>query len=806
MRVFLIPAVRFFGSFAAVISVGAFAAKPVTSVELPLAFEPNRGQHSAEAQFLARTPGATVFLTADGPVFALNSGDSFRMRLVGAKPARLEGRDPQPGKVNYFIGDDPSAWRIGIPIYRRVESARALPGVDLVFYGSQRQLEYDLKLAPGADPRAIRWVFEGASALRLDSDGTLVVAVGGAEVSQARPRIFQSLGRGREREVSGEYVITGRKEVAFRLGDYDRSKALTIDPVLVFSTYLGGHRDDQGFGIAVDSSGAVYITGATTSEAFPLGVGALRTSLLSDAFVTKINPSGTAIVYTTYLGGSGTDNGNAIAVDASGNAYVAGDTESSDFPVFNPLQPAIGGQRNAFVTKLSPTGMLVYSTYLGGGAQDAAFGIAVDSAGSAYVCGDTISSNFPTQTPFQDTSAGGTDGFVAKLAPSGSQLVYSTYLGGSREENANAIAVDASGAAYVVGDTTSGNFPLVAALQVRYAGNGDAFVTKLSPAGSALVYSTYFGSTGPDSAQGIAVDGSGSAIVVGYSWSSVFPTTATAVQQVNAGYGDAFAFKLAPDGRSAIYSTLLGGSGDDWANAVALDSTGNAYVVGVTSSTDFPAVNAIQSNLAATYNAFVTALDPLGSLFLYSTFLGGSGNDQGTAIALDASGNVYLTGITDSTNYPTVAPLQGANAGGDDVMVSKLAPSRALPLSSIDPSTGSGYLRRTVLIRGSGFVPGATVTFGGVPSPNVTVVNSNLVAASTPPHSPGVVDVVISNPDGTAGTFSSGFQFVEPNTNNCQSTAGSNPFGVIAPAAMILLWLSRSRKRRLTTGEAQRRC
>jgi IPT/TIG domain/Beta-propeller repeat len=809
MRVFLIPALRLFGPLVALMSAAAFAAKPVTSIELPLAFEPNRGQHPAEAKFFARTPGATVFLTADGPVFALKSGDSFRMRLVGAKPVRLEGRDLQPGKVNYFIGDDPSSWRVGIPIFRRVESVRALPGVDLVFYGNQRQLEYDLKLAPGADPRVIRWTFEGASGLRLDSDGTLVVAVGGAEVRQARPRIFQSLSRGREREVSGEYVISGRKEVAFRLGDYDRTKALTIDPVLVFSTYLGGHRDDQGFGIAVDPTGAVYITGATTSESFPLGVGTLRTSLLSDAFVTKLNPAATAIVYTTYLGGTGADNGNAIAVDASGNAYVAGDTESSDFPVSNSIQTAIVGQRNAFVTKLSPTGILVYSTYLGGEAQDSAFGIAVDSAGSAYVCGDTISLSFPTQAPFQGTSAGGIDGFVAKLAPSGSQLVYSTYLGGSREDNANAIAVDASGAAYVAGDTISGNFPVVAALQVRYAGNRDAFVTKFSPGGSALVYSTYFGSTGTDSAQGIAVDGSGSAVVVGVSWSLVFPTTATAVQQANAGLGDAFAFKLAPDGRSAIYSTLVGGSAEDWANAVALDSAGNAYVVGVTSSPDFPAVNAIQSNLAATANAsnaFVTALDPLGSLFLYSTFLGGSGNDQGTAIALDASGNVYLTGIADSTNYPTVVPLQGANAGGDDVLVSKLAPSLALPLSSIDPPTGSAYLRRTVLIRGSGFVPGATVTFGGVPSPNVTVVNSSLVAASTPYHSPGFVDVVISNPDGTTGTFSNGFEFVDPNNNSCQSAAGSNPFGVIAPTAMVLLWLSRSRKRRPTPSEAQRRC
>ncbi len=600
-RSFLISALRFFGCIALVISSAVAAAKPLTSLELPLAFEPNRGRHWGETQFLARTPGANVFLTAEGPVFALVSGESFRMRLVGAKPARLEGRHPQPGKVNYFVGDDPSAWRTGIPIYRQVASIRALPGVDLIFYGSQRQLEYDLKVAPGADPRAIRWVFEGPSGLRLDSDGSLVVAVGSAEVRQARPRVFQSLSRRRQREVSGEYIITGENEVAFRLGDYDRSKALTIDPVLVFSTYLGGRRDDQGFGIAVDPSGTVYLTGSTTSDAFPIGTGAPRpTGSLSDAFVTKLNPAGTAIVYTTYLGGTGSDSGNAIAIDASGNAYVAGDTESTDFPVANPIQFAIAGRRNAFVTKLSPTGTLVYSTYLGGGGQDSAFGIAVDGAGSAYVCGETRSSNFPTQAPLQALSAGGTDGFVAKLAPSGSQLVYSTYLGGSRNDHANAIAADATGAAYVAGDTTSTNFPVVAALQSTNAGRVDAFVSKLNPAGSALVYSTYFGGGNTDAAFGIAVDGSGSAVVVGYSWSVAFPITATALQAGNAGYGDAFAFKLAPDGRSAIYSTLFGGSGDDWANAVALDAAGNAYVVGVTSSADFPAVNAIQSSLSAT--------------------------------------------------------------------------------------------------------------------------------------------------------------------------------------------------------------
>jgi Beta-propeller repeat/IPT/TIG domain len=794
-RGFLIPAARFFGRIALIISSAVAAAQPLTSLELPLVFEPYRGRQWSEAQFLARTPGANVFLTAKGPVFALVSGESFRMRLVGAKPVRLEGRGLQPGKLNYFIGDDPSAWRTGIPIYRQVASIRALPGVDLIFYGSQRQLEYDLRVAPGADPRAIRWVFEGTSGLRLDSDGSLVVAVGGAEVRQARPRIFQSLSRGRQREVSGEYVITGENEVAFRLGDYDRAKALTIDPVLVFSTYLGGRRDDQGLGIAVDPSGAVYITGVTTSDDFPNATGTQRPSRwASDAFVAKLNPAGTAIVYATYLGGSGSDSGNAIAVDASGNAYVAGDTQSADFPTLNPIQSTIGGSRDVFVTKLSPTGILLYSTYLGGSLQDSASGIAVDSAGSAYICGETRSSNFPTRAPIQALNAGGVDGFVAKLAPSGSQLVYSTYLGGSRQDRANAIAVDASGAAYLAGDTTSTNFPVVAPLQSGNAGKADVFVSKLNPNGSALVYSTYFGGSGTDSALGIAIDGSGRAVVVGYSWSALFPTTAAAVQGGNAGYGDAFAFKLASDGGSAIYSTLFGGEGDDWANAVTLDTAGNAYIGGVTSSPDFPAVNAIEPNLGATYNAFVTAIDPLGTAFLYSTFLGGSGSDQGTAIALDFSGNVYLTGITTSANYPSVAALQTSNAGGDDVLVSKLAPTKALPLSSIDPASGSGFRRRTVAIRGSGFVAGATVSFGGVASRSVTVVNPNLVIATTPPHSPGLVDVVVANPDGTAGTFHSGFEFVEPDRGGCQSTAGSNPFGVILSAALILVWRSRSRK------------
>ncbi len=427
-----------------------------------------------------------------------------------------------------------------------------------------------------------------------------------------------------------------------------------IDPVLSYSTYLGGPNQDESGGIAVDAAGSAYITGFTASANFPT-VSPLQAQCDScagstpkwDIFVSKLNPAGTALVYSTFLGGSGNDLGGAIAVDSSGNAYITGSTDSLDFPTHNPLQSSYGGSDDAFAAKLNPTGSaLVYSTYLGGFAQDGGNGIAVDGSGDAFIGGFTYSTTFPTSNPVQANNKGNADGFVAELNPGGSALIYSTYVGGSAEDSIRGIALDASGNAYITGYTESSDFPTVNPIQNSYAGGTcstgtqtfacpDVFVAKLNSAGSALVYSTYLGGGDQDFGNSIAVDSAGSAYVTGYTLSLDFPTASPFQSHCDgcgvvsgAASGDAFVAKLNPAGSALTYSTYLGGSGDDQAQGISLDAAGDAYVTGQTYSTDFPTVDSIQSDASPYFTSFVTELNPTGSDLEYSTYLGGSLGEQ----------------------------------------------------------------------------------------------------------------------------------------------------------------------------------
>ncbi len=459
-------------------------------------------------------------------------------------------------------------------------------------------------------------------------------------VRQLAPRAYQMTG-GRRRPVASRYVLSGDR-VSIRLGAYDHHRALVIDPTvtLAYSTYLGGSGEegDSGQGIAVDSAGDAYVTGTTTSTDFPTHdplqpENASGGGDVSNAFVAKLNPAGSALLYSTYLGGSGLgafgDSGLGIAVDSAGDAYVTGNTASSDFPTHNPLQPEFGGggsDGDAFVAKLNPAGSaLLYSTYLGGSGGDFGQGIAVDTAGDAYVTGYTNSSDFPTHDPLQrkasDTSGDG-NAFVAKLNPAGSALLYSTYLGGSRDDSGQGIAVDTAGDAYVTGYTNSPDFPTHNPLQRKFGGRGgfagptgDAFVAKLNPAGSALLYSTYLGGSDDDSAQGIAVDTTGDAYVTGNTNSTNFPTHDPLQPKFrgdHAGFiGDAFVAKLNPAGTALLYSTYLGGSGDDSGQGIAVDTAGDAYVTGDTNSSDFPTHNPLQPKLPGFGNLFVAKLGPV---------------------------------------------------------------------------------------------------------------------------------------------------------------------------------------------------
>jgi len=633
--------------------------------KLPLSFEPNRGQTEARVKFLARIPGYTLYVTSDEAVFAGRDGSVERMKLLGAsRKMRIEPLDKQPGISNYFIGNDPAKWRTNVANYGRVALREVYPGIDLIFYSNERQLEYDWVVAPGVDPRQIRVRWNGAEPVRKNADGDLVLS---ASLRQKKPLIQQD-----GKPIDGGYVVHG-KEVSFEVAKYDATKPLVIDPVFLYSTYLGGSSGDIGQGIAVDGAGNAYVTGYTFSTNFPTtnpvqagnGGG-------NDVFVTKINAAGSARVYSTYLGGTGTDIGNAIAVDGSGNAYVTGYTTSTDFPTAKPLQGGNRGLADAFVTKINAAGsVLMYSTYLGGSGDDQGMGIAVDASGNSYVTGWAQSTDFPTtSSPFQAGNGGGMDAFVTKINAAGSAQVYSTYLGGGGDDQGNGIAVDGAGNAYVTGYTFSTNFPITnSVIQAGNGGNSDAFATKINSAGSALVYSTYLGGSGFDSGNGIAVDSSGSAYLTGYTGSANFPTTNPLQAGSGGGNFDVFVAKINAAGSARLYSTYLGGNGDDSGNGVAVDQAGNAYVSGFTNSTNFPTTNPLQAGNGGDYDMFLTKINASGSASVYSTYLGGSLADVGRGIAVDGSGNAYVTGYTTSTDFPTTNPLQAGNGGSYDAFV-----------------------------------------------------------------------------------------------------------------------------------------
>ncbi len=689
--------------------------------KLPMSFEPNQGQVDNRVKFLSRGRGYTLFLTADEAVLALKSkqkdgASAIRMRLFGANSRpRIAGVGELPGTSNYFVGNDPKRWRARVPSYERVKYSGVYPGIDLVFHGAERNLEFDFSIAPGANPHIIQLDIRRART-RIDDDGDLMLVTHAGEIRLKKPLAYQM--HGTEKEiVSARYRCKG-KRVVLDISRYDRAKPLIIDPVLAYSTYLGGSGLDIGQGIAVDTAGNAYITGHTTSLDFPTNDPLQPTNGGGlDIFVSKINATGSALVYSTYLGGSRSsyDDAGGIAVDSSGNVYVTGSTDSPDFPTtFGAFQTSIGFRAgstpiDAYVTKLSAAGnALVYSTYLGGTGEDHGLGIAVDSSGNAYLTGWTTSTDFPTLNPMQPNYGGGIiDAFVTKLNSTGSALVYSTYLGGSLTDQSVAIAVDAAGNAYVVGSTASLDFPTAnalqpaCALQVPYGSCSNAFVAKLNAAGSTLVYSTYLGGGTPDasgaagsSAKGVAVDGSGSAYVVGETTALDFPTVSPlqAKCAVNSfgDCGDIFITKFNSAGSALLYSTYLGGTaGEDAAfgAGIAADASGNAYVTGMTGSVDFPTANALQPQSGGGVDAFVATLNPSGTALVYSSYLGGGGTDDSRALTLDAAGNAYITGTTDSTNFPLANALQSANmGGGGDVFIAKISGIAGQPGIAVTPT------------------------------------------------------------------------------------------------------------------------
>jgi hypothetical protein len=699
---------------------------------IPLYFITNKGQVKGKAKFYAKASRYTLWMTKRGLIFDSTRrieenptpGTSFlhspklerdvsRLMFMGAnKNPELVALDKAAFKVNYFIGNDKSQWHCDIPTSMAVLYKNLYKNIDLKVYGIEKQIEYDWIVKPGGDPLDIKFRYKNVKGTRIDKEGNLLIETGFGELVHKKPVSYQDVGMEHDarRMVPGEggkgigaglracpnkrkYINVSFKKIAentygFEVGAYDRRSELIIDPVvLAYSTYLGGGSSDESEGIAVDAGGNVYVTGFTTSSNFPSINPYQAYQGNKDVFVTRLDltQSGAAgLLYSTYLGGGGGDSSTGIAVDGSGNAYVTGVTDSTDFPTLNQYQTDPGDNAwDAFVTRLNASGnALSYSTYLGGRSYDYSKGIALDGSGNVYVTGSTTSSNFPSLDQYMAFQGSG-DAFITKLDTTqdgASSLLYSTFLGGSSDDRGRGIAVDGSGNAYVTGFTLSTDFPIINQYQA-YPGDSywDTFVAKVDTTQSgvsALLYSTYLGGANGDYAYSIAVDNSGNAYVTGRTHSTDFPTINQYQADPGDGTFDAFVTRLdTTQGGAAsfVYSTYLGGGSHDYGHAITVDGSGNAYVTGYTTSTNFPILNQYQGNQGG-LDVFVTMLDTAQSgaaSLLYSTYLGGGSSDYGHGIAVDGSGNVYVAGKTYSTDFPTLNQYQG-DQGGLDTFVTKL--------------------------------------------------------------------------------------------------------------------------------------
>ena len=689
--------------------------------QMPLNFTRNQGQTDARVKFTARGRGYSLFLTPTEAVFSLQRANSLgstalRMRLLQANdnPA-ISGLDQLPMVSNYYLGDDPSQFRANVPHFAKVQYAQVYPGIDLVYYGQQQELEYDFIVAPGADPSVIQMKFVGARKLRLADNGDLVISTNGGELRQHKPILYQ-MHNGVREEVAGHFIVKGNR-VRFAVGRYDRTKELVIDPTLVYSTYLGGFEgDEKAHSVAVlaGCTGAchAYITGEVSSLTFPDTTIPVRAARDKDVLVAKINPNGRGATVLTFLGGSGDDHGRGIKVDSSGNIYVVGVMGSNYSPGgatgFVTADPAPNND-DGFIAKLDPVGTLMHFTYLGGSGQDQVNAIVLDGA-DVCVTGQTFSPNFPTQNAYA-THNQLFDAFVAKLPGDLSALTYSTCIGGYNNDHGNAIDVY-GGVIYVAGDTQSSDFPTMNAFDRFIAGTApvDAFVVRINPTAlgaASLVYSTFLGGNGREYAYGIVVNQSNGQSYVtgrshaarenlaGYRKNSLeagFPITPDAYQFEQGGYGDVFVTRFNTAGTNLLYSTFLGGAEADTAYSIALNGA-TVYLVGETASSNFPTVAPLQGNQPGT-DAFVVRLNTNTAGvpgLIFSTYFGGGkwnmfdSTDSARGIVL-AGAQMYIAGFTNSTSEALggtfkIAPavpyqenLAGSSLRGTDCFIIRLAP------------------------------------------------------------------------------------------------------------------------------------
>ncbi|NOT61898.1 MAG: hypothetical protein HOP19_16915 [Acidobacteria bacterium] len=709
-------------------------APPASAVlaQTPLGFEANRGQAASSYQFIARQPGFSLGLAINAVTVTANDlSHPLKLRFIGARAdVALQANEALSGPSHYLIGNDAAQWQTNVARFARVRYAQLYSGVDAVFYGRGKQLEYDWVIAPHADAQQIRFTFAGAEAVRLDESGALMIEQGKARLRQHAPVAFQETAHGR-RSVTARYVIGADNVIGFALGEYDATLPLVIDPVLSYATYFGGSGVDAILALTTDAAGNIYVAGQTTSLNLPL-----RTPYEdtfgggTDAFVTKLDPTGARIIFSTYLGGRGTlDRVWDLAVDKSSNIYLTGETNSLAFPTTPNAAQGVRGNGDAFVTKLNAQGTaLVYSTYLGGNQADEAYGLALDEDNAVYVTGRTESPNFPSINPVQATLRGERDVFVTKLSSVGA-FVFSTYLGGAGEideEIGFGIAVDALHQVYVTGATTTVNFPTVNAWQPRWNGESDAFLLKLDPDASRLLFSTYLGGTEADAGRAVVVDAFGNPCLTGVTASLHFPLR-SAWQNIFGGGTDAFVMKFRAAGGSPIFSTRLGGRGDENTGSpneftipvgdIAVDSLGALYVTGKTVSENFPVERAVQETRRGDNDAFITKFTPGGNALAYSTyfgtsFVGNNGYDErGHDIAVDSQGNAYVAGQMLGNDLFTMLPLQSrTNGGASEGFIARIS---APDLATFAPVSAASYI-------GASLAPDSIVSLFGVGlAPNV---------------------------------------------------------------------------------------
>lgn len=783
-------------------------------------FIENKGQWSNDVLYLTQMGGLNVWITKNGMQYEfykneLNEDYSThdltykKKKQIGHRIGYIhkgnnqtnhaEGKQKQTNYYNYLIGKNSSKHKTNVELYKEILIKEVYNGIDMRYYFDNGLLRYDYIVQPNADPNQISFSIDGSSKeTYLNKNNELVFATCFGEAKNSDLYCYQ---KSKKNKVEATFIKT-KDYWKIKLENYNKNEVLIIDPLL-YSTYIGGNHDDVGTSLTIDSSNNVYVTGWTSSINYDTTLGAFQTVKDGgnyDAFVSKLNSTGTSLLYSTYIGGNEDDVSNCIKVDELGNAYIVGNTTSFDFDVTsNAIQTTKAGffgSYDTFVCKLNSTGTsLLYSTYLGGTDWDFGNSIVIDSMHNAYITGLSNSTDFQTTSEvFQTVNAGGNgDVFVSKLNSTGTALIYSTFIGGLGSEGGTTIALDSSNNVYVTGSTDSIDFDITnGAYQTVNSGGKDAFVSKLNTSGSNLIFSTLIGGLGNDIGSSIAIDSSKNAYITGTTNSIDYDVTSGAFQTANiGGKNDVFVTKINNIGTSLIYSTLIGGNNDDNGISIILDQMENAYITGVTNSNDFDvAPGAVQTTITGIKKeVFATKINNNGTSLLYSTYIGGNGDDGGNSIVIDSTNNAYITGYTASSNFDiTAGVFQTTKFGSStDAFVTKICMNE---IPSIILTSNATTINQTLCVNSpietiTYSTTGATgADFSGLPSGVTGSWSANVITISGIPSAAASFNYTVSLTDGCSPITSNGILSVNPSITSNFAAIPDLCSGEIAPTLL----------------------